>query len=47
MNILDRSFQYTPAVATDLRALFDRVQPGWNKRPKPKKQAKVKIERKK
>lgn len=32
---------YTPAVATDIRALFDRVRPGWNKPPKAK-QAKVK-----
>lgn len=31
MNILDSRFKYTNAAATDIRKLFDRIQPGWNK----------------
>ncbi len=32
MNICDSRFKYVNAAATDIRKLFDRVQPGWNKR---------------
>ncbi len=32
MRILDPRFKYVNAAATDIRKLFDRVQPGWNKK---------------
>jgi len=37
MRILDSRFKYINAAGTDIRKLFDRVQPGWNR-----KRAKVK-----
>lgn len=37
MRLLDPKFRYTNSASTDIRRLFDRVQPGWNQKPRKKR----------
>lgn len=32
-------FQWRDSSTTDIRATFDRIKPGWNRKPEPKPQA--------
>jgi hypothetical protein len=36
-RILDKSFVYTSSAATDITRRFNRIAPGWNKKPKKAK----------
>ncbi len=47
-RILDRKFKYVPAAKTDIRKRFNKIAPGWNKRPtQPKSDTVVTLKKRK